>query len=56
MKGGHGGHNGLRSIQQHFGGTQDFPRLKIGGQDREQAGAAAPPLVVSVVSRVEAHC
>jgi len=30
MKGGHGGHNGLRSIQQHFGGSQDFPRLKIG--------------------------
>jgi peptidyl-tRNA hydrolase len=30
MKGGHGGHNGLRSIQQHFGGSQDFPRIKIG--------------------------
>jgi PTH1 family peptidyl-tRNA hydrolase len=30
MKGGHGGHNGLRSIMQHFGGSQDFPRIKIG--------------------------
>jgi hypothetical protein len=30
IKGGHGGHNGLRSIQQHFGGSQDFPRIKIG--------------------------
>lgn len=32
-KGGHGGHNGLRSIIQNFGGGdqgQGFPRLKIG--------------------------
>jgi PTH1 family peptidyl-tRNA hydrolase len=29
-KGGHGGHNGLRSIVQHLGGTHDFPRLKVG--------------------------
>ncbi|KAK9813560.1 hypothetical protein WJX73_007139 [Symbiochloris irregularis] len=29
-KGGHGGHNGLRSIVQHFGGQSDFPRLRIG--------------------------
>jgi PTH1 family peptidyl-tRNA hydrolase len=27
--GGHGGHNGLRSIIQHCGGS-DFPRIKIG--------------------------
>lgn len=32
MKGGHGGHNGLRSVMQHFGGSQDFPRLKIGAR------------------------
>lgn len=29
-KGGHGGHNGMRSIVQHLKGSQDFPRLKIG--------------------------
>ena len=29
-KGGHGGHNGLRSIIERLSGTQDFPRLKIG--------------------------
>lgn len=30
QKGGHGGHNGLRSIIQHLGGSHDFPRIKIG--------------------------
>ncbi|KAL7139424.1 hypothetical protein ABFS83_09G049700 [Erythranthe nasuta] len=29
-KGGHGGHNGMRSIISHFKGSQDFPRLRIG--------------------------
>ena len=29
QKGGHGGHNGLRSIGQHMQGA-DFARLKIG--------------------------
>ncbi len=29
-RGGHGGHNGMRSITQHLKGSQDFPRLKIG--------------------------
>ncbi|KAL6753420.1 peptidyl-tRNA hydrolase [Haematococcus lacustris] len=29
-KGGHGGHNGLRSISERMGNTQDFPRLKLG--------------------------
>lgn len=38
MKGGHGGHNGLRSIMQHFGGSQDFPRLKIGECVCERGG------------------
>ncbi|NBO93088.1 MAG: aminoacyl-tRNA hydrolase [Planctomycetia bacterium] len=28
-KGSHGGHNGLRDIQNHLG-TQEYPRLKIG--------------------------
>ncbi|GLC33765.1 hypothetical protein PLESTB_000113100 [Pleodorina starrii] len=30
QKGGHGGHNGLRSIIDRMGGSQDFPRIKIG--------------------------
>ncbi|XP_010519198.1 PREDICTED: peptidyl-tRNA hydrolase, chloroplastic isoform X1 [Tarenaya hassleriana] len=29
-KGGHGGHNGMRSIIDHFKGNRDFPRLRIG--------------------------
>ena len=29
LKGGHGGHNGMRSIIQHVG-TQEFPRVKVG--------------------------
>ena len=29
-KGGHGGHNGMRSITQHLSGSQEFPRLKVG--------------------------
>ena len=30
-KGGHGGHNGMRSITQHFSGSKEFPRLRLGG-------------------------
>ncbi|KAF5730376.1 hypothetical protein HS088_TW20G00749 [Tripterygium wilfordii] len=29
-KGGHGGQNGMRSIIDHFNGSRDFPRLRIG--------------------------
>ncbi|XP_048500464.1 peptidyl-tRNA hydrolase, mitochondrial isoform X3 [Beta vulgaris subsp. vulgaris] len=29
-KGGHGGHNGMRSLIDHFKGNRDFPRLRIG--------------------------
>ncbi|CAI9113610.1 OLC1v1014243C1 [Oldenlandia corymbosa var. corymbosa] len=29
-KGGHGGHNGMKSIINHFKGSKDFPRLRIG--------------------------
>lgn len=29
-KGGHGGHNGMRSISAQLGGTQEFPRIRIG--------------------------
>jgi len=30
QSGGHGGHNGMRSISAHLSNTKDFPRLKIG--------------------------
>ncbi|KAM7471149.1 hypothetical protein LguiA_009332 [Lonicera macranthoides] len=29
-KGGHGGHNGMRSVIKHLNGSRDFPRLRIG--------------------------
>ena len=29
-KGGHGGHNGMRSITQHFSGSKEFPRVRLG--------------------------
>lgn len=29
-KGGHGGHNGMKSVIDHFKGNRDFPRLRIG--------------------------
>ncbi|XP_056684250.1 peptidyl-tRNA hydrolase, mitochondrial isoform X2 [Spinacia oleracea] len=29
-KGGHGGHNGMRSVIDHFKGNRDIPRLRIG--------------------------
>ncbi|CAI5480791.1 unnamed protein product [Closterium sp. Yama58-4] len=29
-KGGHGGHNGMKSIMQHFQGSRNFPRLRFG--------------------------
>ncbi|KAL3512269.1 hypothetical protein ACH5RR_024986 [Cinchona calisaya] len=29
-KGGHGGHNGMKNIINHFKGSKDFPRLRIG--------------------------
>ncbi|KAJ4830542.1 hypothetical protein Tsubulata_032102 [Turnera subulata] len=29
-KGGHGGHNGMRSVIDHLKGSRDFPRLRIG--------------------------
>ncbi|KAL0318820.1 UNVERIFIED_CONTAM: Peptidyl-tRNA hydrolase, chloroplastic [Sesamum angustifolium] len=29
-KGGHGGHNGMKSIINHLKGSRDFPRLRIG--------------------------
>lgn len=29
-KGGHGGHNGMRSIMSHLANTKDFPRVRLG--------------------------
>lgn len=29
-KGGHGGHNGMKSVINHFKGSREFPRLRIG--------------------------
>lgn len=29
-KGGHGGHNGMKSIQSHLQGSKEFPRIRIG--------------------------
>ncbi|GKD25851.1 peptidyl-tRNA hydrolase, chloroplastic, partial [Tanacetum coccineum] len=29
-KGGHGGHNGVKSVINHLKGSRDFPRLRIG--------------------------
>lgn len=50
-KGGHGGHNGMRSIIQHMKGSQDFPRLKIGiGRPAGQLPVAS--FVLQVESRV----
>lgn len=47
LRGGHGGHNGLRSIIQHLGGTHDFPRLKIGALwVGRQAGGGAGGFVM----------
>ena len=40
-RGTHGGHNGLRDIQQHLG-TTDYPRLRLGvgdpGEERDAVG------------------
>ncbi len=53
-KGGHGGHNGMRSITQHLKGSQDFPRLKIGiGRPAGQLPVASFVLqVLAVVSAI----
>lgn len=42
QKGGHGGHNGMRSIIGRFGNSKEFPRVKIGiGRPPGQMPAAA---------------
>ena len=47
-KGGHGGHNGMRSIIQNLKGSQEFPRLKVGiGRPAGQLPVASFVLQVS---------
>ncbi|KAL4421231.1 hypothetical protein ABPG75_010522 [Micractinium tetrahymenae] len=43
-KGGHGGHNGMKSISAHLQGTKDFPRIRV--------GIGRPPGSMPVVSWV----
>ena len=50
QKGGHGGHNGLRSIGQHMQGA-DFARLKIG-----QHHLCCPPLGLLTGQNMLAGC
>lgn len=55
-KGGHGGHNGLRSIMQHLKGSQEFPRLKIGiGRPAGQLPVASFVLQASHTSLCQRH-
>ena len=48
LKGGPGGHNGMKSIIEHFGGKNDFPRLRI-GKDRAWEAAAVVDWVTGQV-------
>jgi len=50
-KGGHGGHNGMRSIVACLGGSQEFPRLRLGiGRPEGQR-----PVVDHVLSAFAKH-
>ena len=50
-KGGHGGHNGVRSLIAHLG-TNEFPRVKI-GIGRPPEGVAVPSYVLQEFAKVE---
>lgn len=53
IKGGHGGHNGLRSIIDKFGGSHEFPRIKVGiGRPAGQLPVAS--FVLQPFSKAEA--
>lgn len=53
-KGGHGGHNGMRSIISCLGGSQDFPRLRI-GIGRPQGQREVADHVLTVFDKREAQ-
>ncbi|HEX6986646.1 MAG TPA: aminoacyl-tRNA hydrolase [Planctomycetaceae bacterium] len=47
--GGHGGHNGMRSIVSALGGNQGFPRIRVGIGRPPGAGAANPDIAARYV-------
>lgn len=47
--GGHGGHNGMRSILSALGGNQSFPRVRVGIGRPPGAGAANPDVAARYV-------
>jgi PTH1 family peptidyl-tRNA hydrolase len=51
-KGGHGGHNGVRSLIDAFGGG-DFPRLRVGIGRSETAGQPVADYVLDQFTRDE---
>lgn len=51
-EGGTAGHNGLKSIQQALGGSQKYPRLRIGiGDPSRQAGGPLSDYVLGAVGK-----
>ncbi|KAH7278266.1 hypothetical protein KP509_38G033300 [Ceratopteris richardii] len=50
--GGHGGHNGMKSVIEHLKGCQDFPRLRI-GIGRPHNKMLAPVFVLKKFSKDE---
>jgi len=52
--GGHGGHNGIRSVIEHLG-TKDFPRMRI-GVGRPVGGRNATGHLLSKLGQDERQC
>lgn len=52
-KGGHGGHNGMKSIQSHLQGSKTFPRLRIGIGRPKQEGMSIATYVLQDFSKAE---
>ncbi len=51
--GGHGGHNGLKSIAQHFGGATNFARIRMGIGRPPHPGMDPADYVLGVFSKPE---
>ncbi|GAB4816082.1 hypothetical protein N2152v2_003128 [Parachlorella kessleri] len=51
-KGGHGGHNGMKSISAHLQGSKDFPRIRV-GIGRPEGQMPIPTYVLQDFSKVE---